>query len=277
MRRNHVADAHALTSRIGWPHSMADLTFLYDLGSGYVLLDRGRFIGTIMRWRFDENISSLGMVIVAEDFQGRGHARTLMNAVMSDAIVAETEQQTLFLNATEVGAPLYEKYGFAAVGILAQHHGYLSLKSDISRCSQASVEAIHPRDRIEILEADRQALGYGRSRLIQSTMSRWTGAVARSGETLVGYCLYRDFGRGRVIGPVVAQDISVAKDLILWCARQDPCGFLRLDIQKNPILSDWLTAMGLTQVSEVLTMVKGPRVQATGGFEAYAASGHAVG
>lgn len=272
MRRNHIADIHALTTRIGWPHSMTDLSFLYDLGSGYVLQDGGRLIGTIMRWRFDENISSLGMVIVAEDYQGRGHARALMNVM-----IAETGQQTLILNATEVGAPLYEKYGFEAIAALSQHQGYLTWIPDDSVDSQKSVELMQPRDRIEILEADRQALGYGRSRLIQSTMSRWTGAVARFGETLVGYCLYRDFGRGRVIGPVVAQDISVAKDLILWCARQSRCGFLRLDIQKNPKLSDWLTAMGLAQVSEVLTMVKGPRVQATAGFEAYAASGHAVG
>lgn len=277
MRRNHIADVHVLTTRIGWPHSMADLTFLYDLGSGYVLQDGGRLIGTIMRWRFDEDVSSLGMVIVAENYQGRGHARTLMNAVMSDPNIAEMEQQTLILNATEVGAPLYEKYGFEATGCLSQHQGYLSLKPASAPYSQIPVETMRSRDRLEVLDADKQALGYGRSRLVRSTMSRWTGAVARSGETLVGYCLYRDFGRGRVIGPVIAQDISVAKDLILWCVRQDPRGFLRLDIQKNPELSDWLKTMGLAQVSEVLTMIRGPRPQANGRFVVYAASGHAVG
>ena len=78
-----------------------------------------------------------------------------------------------------------------------------------------------------------------------------------------GYAISRRFGRGHVIGPVVAESADDARALIeAALARLGPV-FVRIDTSATSQLGDWLGHIGLPQVSDVATMVKGAQNPAT--------------
>ena len=75
-------------------------------------------IGTALCWTYGAERASLGMVIVSPAWQGRGIGRKLMELVLEGL-----GGRVTFLHATPAGQPLYEKFGFQAVGTLDQHQG----------------------------------------------------------------------------------------------------------------------------------------------------------
>lgn len=81
-------------------------------------------------------------------------------------------------------------------------------------------------------------------------------ALDRDGE-LLGFALFRRFGRGHVIGPVIAPDARRAQALIShWLALNEGM-FVRLDLPSDSGLSDWLEGLGLPRVDTVVAMARG--------------------
>jgi len=81
--------------------------------------------------------------------------------------------------------------------------------------------------------------------------------VAIDGDAgLDGFAVRRRFGRGRIIGPVIAPDEDAA--IALVTALLQP-GFLRIDIPAEATrLAAQLGNAGLTQAGQVTAMVRGP-------------------
>ncbi|MBC8022847.1 MAG: GNAT family N-acetyltransferase, partial [Burkholderiales bacterium] len=113
-----VDAAHRLSLAVGWPHRREDWQFVLGIGSGYVAVEGGRVVGTILYWKHDARHASLGMVIVDPASQGRGIGRELMSLALRDL-----EGRCVQLNATPAGKPLYERLGFKAIGRVQQHQG----------------------------------------------------------------------------------------------------------------------------------------------------------
>ena len=79
--------------------------------------------------------------------------------------------------------------------------------------------------------------------------------MVESDGAIVGFAIARAFGRGRVIGPLVAGDEA---DAIALAAAAATPGFLRMDIPAEATqLAQWLGAAGLPVVDTVTTMVRG--------------------
>lgn len=78
----------------------------------------------------------------------------------------------------------------------------------------------------------------------------------REGE-VTGFALLRRFGRGHVIGPVVAQDAEQAKALIGHFLAARPGQFLRVDVPEAGGLCPWLEQFGLLDAGPVIGMVRG--------------------
>ena len=97
-----------------------------------------------------------------------------------------------------------------------------------------------------------------------------------AGET-VGFAFYRRFGRGHVIGPVVARDTASAKALISHWVGSNAGMFMRIDVPGESGLSEWLEALGLARVDNVVTMVRGTPLKQAGGFHVFGAVNQALG
>jgi Acetyltransferase (GNAT) domain len=97
-----------------------------------------------------------------------------------------------------------------------------------------------------------------------------------AGET-VGFAFYRRFGRGHVIGPVVARDTASAKALIAHWIGSNAGMFMRIDVPGESGLSNWLEELGLARVDNVVTMVRGAPLKHAAGFHVFGAVNQALG
>ena len=92
-----------------------------------------------------------------------------------------------------------------------------------------------------------------------------------------GYAISRLFGRGHVIGPVVAESPTDARALIE--AALAPLGsvFVRIDTSTTSQLGEWLEGIGLQQVSDATTMVLGAQMPSAGPARTFALANQSFG
>jgi hypothetical protein len=243
-----------LTVELKWPHRADDWRFVVQLGVGFVAEDASGVIGTALCWKYGADRASLGMVIVSPARQGHGIGRKLMELVLE-----ELGGRITFLHATPAGQPLYEKLGFRAAGTLDQHQGAAFQPPLVSLPPGERLRPLGSSDTARLVELASQASGLDRSEVLPALLENADGiALDRDGE-LVGFALFRRFGRGFAIGPVVAPhsgDASRAKALIShWLALNEGV-FVRVDTPGDSGLTEWLEQLGLPRVDTVVRMVR---------------------
>ncbi|HDR9258208.1 TPA: GNAT family N-acetyltransferase [Burkholderia vietnamiensis] len=267
-----LSAAHRLSEAVKWPHRVEDWRFAFQLGSGFVAEDESGVVGTALGWRFDDACASLGMVIVSPEQQGRGIGRELLAHVI-DSLGA----RTIFLHATPSGEPLYVKFGFAAIGTIDQHQGAAFQPPLISLPPGERLRPLGVNDGPRLAALASRAAGHARGTVIDALLDVANGiALDRDGE-LLGFALFRRFGRGHVIGPVIAPDALRAQALIShWLALHEGM-FVRLDVPGDSGLSDWLQGLGLPRVDTVVAMARGAAPERDPALRAFAIVNQALG
>lgn len=253
MQPGDVAAMHRLAQQMSWPHRPEDCGQLFAQGSGIVAADAtGTIIGVGLRWSFGD-VGTIGLVLVAPERQGRGIGRTLMTALIDDS-----GSRALMLNATAEGLPLYEKLGFVSTGLVRQHQGRLIERAMPAPTRHVALRRAGPTDRAALCALDAAAFGADRSTLMSELLASGTAwLVERSGQA-AGFAVLRKFGRGAIIGPIVAADEDDAIALAAAAAEAAPTGVLRVDIPAQAQhLGAWLTAAGLPAVDSVTVMLRG--------------------
>ena len=176
------------------------------------------------------------------------------------------------LLATRAGRPLYDRLGFAATGgEIAQHQGeYRGTGRRDPRVRTAMPSDVPVLDRI-----DAAAFGTGRRPILDDLMIAGRTAVLVDGGDIAGYAIERPFGRGTVIGPVVARDEDGA--IALFDALAQP-GFLRVDLPTDaPRFAAHVSAAGLAFDSASPVMTLGAVPAPAGPQRIYALASHALG
>lgn len=272
MRSDDLASAQSLSHAVGWPHRLEDWQFVFTLGQGVSAYSRNRLVGTAMWWPYDGRQARLGMVIVDPALQRAGLGRALMHAVLD-----RSPAPSIVLNATAAGEPLYGRLGFTPIGAIVQHQG-ASFKSPI--VPLAPGERIRPLGRNDaepLIALDAAATGARRDSLIKALIAQGDAVLLdRNGET-AGFAFYRRFGRGHVIGPVIAREQDSAKALIAHWIGANAGMFLRIDVRDGWGLSGWLDEMGLARVSQVTTMVRGEPLPPSHTVHTFAVANQALG
>jgi ribosomal protein S18 acetylase RimI-like enzyme len=276
LRRLEAADleaAQGLSRAVSWPHRVEDWQFVHGLGFGLAAEAEGRLAGTAMGWRFGADHAALGMVIVDPAAQGCGIGRRLTGAVLDGL-----EGRVVQLTATAAGFPLYASLGFVAEGEVRQHQG---AAFSIGLVPLAPGERLRPMGRSDaalLARMDRAATGQDRGAMLEALLAQAEGvALERDGEA-VGFALLRRFGRGHVLGPVIAPDAVAAKALIAHWLGVRSGQFLRIDVPAESGLSPWLQELGLAQAGGGTVMRRGPAPLAeAGGPRRYALVNQALG
>ncbi|GGZ31153.1 GNAT family N-acetyltransferase [Asticcacaulis endophyticus] len=241
--------AYGLSMAVRWPHRREDWSALLRLGQGFVAESKGQIVGTTMLWPYGADAASLGMVIVAEDYQGQGIGRQLMNAALKAA-----DGRTVQLNATDEGLPLYQKLGFVPVGAIHQHQGSAFSMPVIELGEGERLRPMGTSDRPALIQLDTEVTGLEREGLYRAVFAKAKGIVIDCEGDIRGFALMRRFGRGYSIGPVIARDLNGAKAIISYWLGSNPGLFIRLDVTEESGLTPWLDEAGLTQVGRVVTM-----------------------
>lgn len=248
LTQHHLDQATALSQAEHWPHRQEDWEMLLALSVGTVALRGSQVVGTALRTDYGPDVSAMNMIIVAQSERGRGLGRKVMEAVMD-----KSADRELRLIATKEGLPLYEKLGFQA-------------ESDISQC-QGNVAAVAPPvndvnsvsadDLTDIIQIDTRYTAADRSGLLRWLAQNGTFAVTRAdGGEITSYAALRQFGRGQVIGPILAPSAAQAKDLIQHFAASLSGAFLRIDTDTSLDLVPWLDSIGLARTGAGVRMRK---------------------
>jgi GNAT superfamily N-acetyltransferase len=243
--------AQSLSASVGWPHRLEDWQFVAALGEGVVAEAGRRVVGTAMTWRFG-GWASCGMVIVAPELQGQGIGRRLM-----EALLPPPGEGGCVLNATGEGGKLYRSLGFLPCGVVRQHQG---APFSVGFHAPRAGERIRPAGRADlaVLTAlDTAATGMGRGAVLAALVEVAECVVLDREGVASGFAMLRRFGRGQLIGPVVAPDAEAARLLIAHWLGQRQGEFIRVDVPAVSGLSPWLAELGLTQVDEVTRMARG--------------------
>ncbi|MDX8540453.1 MULTISPECIES: GNAT family N-acetyltransferase [Mesorhizobium] len=247
---DHIEGAVALSRQENWPHRAQDWQMALQLSSGAVALDdQGRVTGTILVTPYGNDCAMINMVIVDRNVRGQGLGRRLM-----DQAFALAGERPLRLVATADGEPLYEKLGFVPSGTILQHQGKVTELD-----APDGVEAASVGDLPEIKALDRDAYGADREALIDALAERGHFAIIRRNGAIEAYAAIRPFGRGEVIGPVIAGSAEAAKDLISFFAAPRGGAFLRVDTDSRTGIDGWLTEIGLVHVGGGVAMDRPPK------------------
>lgn len=254
----HLEGALRLSQEMSWPYRIEDWAFALELGQGFVLRNRGGdVVATAAWWPYGEDHASTGMIIVAKAAQGRGYGARLM-----DALLSSVHPRTVRLNSTAEGLALYERRGFVRVGVIQQHQGIP--KGPYPAAPASLVREMTASDAEAVVRMDRQATGWTRQPMLDRLVQAGSGHVlVRDGEAR-GYAISRRFGRGYVIGPVVAESAADARALIKAGLARLGQVFVRVDINATSQLGEWLEAIGLHQVGDAITMVRGAQIEPAG-------------
>ncbi|MDF1790279.1 MAG: GNAT family N-acetyltransferase [Thalassobaculaceae bacterium] len=258
----------ALVKVLQWPHRREDIALFMRLGTGRVAKDAaGTLLGVALWWGFEPAAARLGLVMVSPDVQRRGIGRRLVEQVLADSA-----GRSMRLLATEAGKPLYDTLGFVAVGACRQYQGIYAGEPE----DDAGIRAARSEDLATITALDTTAFGAGRAATLRVLMAAGRTAVLEDGAGVAGYAIERDFGRGTVVGPIVATHDADAIRLFKALARP---GFVRVD---TPVGSDrfpaHLVAQGLAAAgADSLVMVRGTWPAPAAGARIFALSSHALG
>lgn len=275
LREIDMRDAMAcvsLSQAVGWPHRIGDWEMAVGLGHGVVATLRGEIVGTALWWPYGRLHATLGMIIVSPDHQGAGIGKRLMAGVF-----AQAGSRSLMLNATEAGAPLYVRYGFAPCGGVGQFNGdALAVAPPILR-SDARLRAGSTADLPGIERLDRAASGLPRRAMLAALLERGECAVLERDGKATGFSVLRRAGRGLVIGPVVAGDEADARTLIAHWLPGRQGQFMRVDIPLGSDLGDWLVQCGLKPAGTVTAMLRGEAPVAPGPARIYALINQSLG
>ncbi|MFB9971535.1 GNAT family N-acetyltransferase [Pseudoroseomonas cervicalis] len=252
LRQADLAAAQGLSAAVSWPHRLEDWQFLHALGQGVAAEAEGRLLGTAMGWRFGAAQGALGLVIVAPEARGRGLGRAL-----TEAVLAGLEGRGVTLHATADGFPLYASQGFVPLGEVVQHQGAAFSVGLVPLEKGERLRPLGRNDAALLAALDEAATGLSRGPVLEALLAVAEGVVLERDGAPCGLSLLRRFGRGHVIGPVLAPDAAAAQALIAHWLGVRGGQFLRIDLPAEAGLSDWLQGLGLVRVDGVRPMRRG--------------------
>ena len=265
-----LSQALTLSKALNWPYRQEDWQFALELGHGIAVEIHGRLCATALWWLYEEAFASCGMIIVSSSLQHQGIGSLLM-----EELLRQTHGRTIILCSTREGRRLYERLGFLPYGRVNQHQGMLAAAP-----SKAPTEGVRPfraADLQSVCQLDRRACGMGRARLLEALVARGSIVMMERSGIISGYACLRRWGRGVVIGPVVAGDTADAKSLIEAHLASQAGNFVRIDVPETSGISPWLNEVGLSCVNEVTSMLKGDPLPTAADATLFALSSQSLG
>jgi GNAT superfamily N-acetyltransferase len=209
LRTDDVANASELPGLAGWNQTIDDWQTLLRLHPQVcfcIELD-DRIVATTTLLCYGRRLAWIGMVLTRPEYRRMGFAQRLVKAALERA--ADLKIESVKLDATPEGQPLYEKLGFQTEQIVERWFR-------VGLQNRAPQKSVPWSDRYS-LELDLEAFGADRAMLLRQLELRNPPITA-----VGAHCFARDGARARYLGPCVAQEQKAARFVIEQCLRASP-------------------------------------------------------
>jgi len=239
-----VPDGLRLCRASGWNQREEDWRELLSLNPGGFLaaVTDGRVVGTGGAMRYGAGLAWVCMILVDPESRSQGVGSRLTEEVLKRlegvAVVG--------LDATPGGRPVYLKLGLREARELARFDGRAPATAPTAPTaprSTSAARAIAAADLPAVLAWDREAFGADRAGLLrwlftQAPEYAWCAPGAGGFD---GYCFGRHGHNAEHIGPVVARQAGVARDLVRACLAAHPGRRFFIDVPREP--PEWTSAL----------------------------------
>jgi len=237
MRRDDIPAGLSLCRAAGWNQLARDWELFLKVSPDdcrVAVDDSGKVVGTVTTVRYGDHFSWIGMVLVDPANRRQGIGVKLLK----ESLLVLEHENTVKLDATPAGREVYLKLNFKDEYYLSRMH-CPSVPPNVSSGKQ--VRRGEQGDLFQIFLYDHKVFGAKRDSLIGWM---WKGApelsfvYERPGE-IMGYCFGRHGENYTHIGPVVARDESIARQLVGAALKK--CSGKSVIIDAPHHSSTWLT------------------------------------
>lgn len=276
LKHSDLDSAVSLSQEAGWNQVAADWKLFLEFGA-VICLQRGdRVIATAATLPYGGAFAWISMVLVTAAERRQGLARWLLQRCVEELCARHLVP---VLDATPAGRVVYLRLGFRDHWTL---HRVTSLSPRMppqKPISSAILRPITPADWPRIIAYDAKVFGAERGFLLRSLASRQPNValIAEEHRGLTGYLLSRD---GRVmnqLGPVVAENESIAADLLDQAIRMLSPPFA-VDVPDHQTrLTDWLKRIGFAAERSLTRMAYQTNAAFDDGSRTFAIAGPELG
>jgi len=202
LRAADIPQAMRLKQAAGWNQTEEDWLRLIDLEpEGCFGIERdGRLVATTTAICYGRRLAWIGMVLTDVEFRGQGLASELMRQAL--AFTDGRQVEWVKLDATDMGRPLYRKFGFVDECPIERW----------VRPSGARTPACRVETRLDA-RAELHDVGFGadRSDLLSRLAMGERVSIAGS-----GYAMGRPGAKAAYFGPCVADSAGAAREFVEW-------------------------------------------------------------
>lgn len=239
LQEQDIAIATELSAEAGWNQTPGDWRMLLQLSpEGCFGIDAdGRLVSATTLICYGKQLGWIGMVLTNSPYRRRGFARTLLLHAIEQADLLGIE--SLKLDATDQGQPLYESLGFR-------------VEQPVERWWRAAgmlLEDSMPVQPASILSGDLHAYGADRSEMLDALAER--SSIHTHAD---GFCLSRPGRRANYVGPCISQNPALARQFIQNCASEESYWDL---LPRNQGALEIAAELGFTPQRKLIRMVRG--------------------
>jgi len=246
----------SLCRAAGWNQIDADWELFLRLsphGCRVAVDEEGHVRGTVTTVRYQDCFSWIGMVIVDPTLQRQGIGIQLLR----ESLQILSEEDTIKLDATPAGRKIYLQLDFVDEYPLSRMEA-----KEISPTSlhESSARPVLANDLPLLLKMDHQVFGAGREPVLSAMQRRNPQYCFRAteNENVSGYCFGRSGHDYTQIGPVIADNVETAKDVVSAALRNCAGNAVVMDVlHHTPEWKNWLTSLGFTEQRPLVRMYRG--------------------
>lgn len=254
MITNDLNQAISLSNSEGWNQTEKDWKLLLENPINICIVAEydNKIIGTATALNHSNKIGWIGMVLVDKSFRAQGVGKKLLGNIIGEL----KNVDSIKLDATPAGLPLYQKLGF-----IDEYKIYRMINPELQSFNKQALNYepvnIDPESFSDVLKIDKRIFGTARTYLLQTLLSNYPGKayLIKRNKKIDGYMFGRDGVRFNYIGPVIAFSHDSARILILKALESLYNQPVALDIlQDKEDLIKWLESLGFVKHRHFIRM-----------------------
>ncbi len=254
MKPDDIPEGLKLCRKAKWNQLEPDwqIFLQHSPGACMVATFQDQIVGTVTTIRYGHSFSWIGMVLVDPDFRRKGIGQQLLQ----EALQLLQSEETVKLDATPAGREVYLKLNFVDEYPLSRMN---MLHAD-EIFHPTTARAIHKEDLPNLIEFDSKIFGANRASLLNWM---WEKApqfafLIEAENEIKGYSMGRYGHDFMHIGPIIAENTSVAKNLVIAALSKCAGSPVILDVLHfEPEWLGLLKEIGFTEQRNFIRMFRG--------------------